>query len=721
MKTNEIVYLPIDKLRPHPDNAKIYGDAADEDLLKSMRSNGFLECCAMLVTQPGVLEEESVIIAGHRRFNGSQILGYKKVPVIFSEETDPLRIKKLLIELNNQRQKTDRQKLREGEALFEIEAELARRDQLSKLNHVKDSVVQVNSPEREKGQTRDIVAQKLGIGAQKLERGIKVIKKADALRAEGKAEEAEALEKMIDEKSVHAAYQQIKEEKKPPKVVIPEKDLEEKENIEGDTPTKRIAESLKEIADAKSQGKELKKVGAFLEELKEKVPEINEEEIVQKIDALRAGGMEKEAEELREILNKKIKDTRPKEAVIPEFEPEEKEDVEGGYYPEDLGKEETPQDWRKDFPKAPKELAIPRNINPSDSFLPLITDSIEIVNLKESLKRYHQSAVDSLIQENAKKMGEKLQEIGNLKDENQNLSYSNECISNELQNLREKIETLKQYTTDNEKLQKENVNYQEEIKKLQSIIATKEADKEAMEFHQKQQTLLTDENKLLSDSNESLSKEIASLREENKKLQSIIADKEADNEPSVTKEEKISCILNAEERYTVREIDVAGKGKKVKTLRDGGNISDAKLNELYKRVLKLDGKEKPVSEPPHQEQKTLLSLETQKFQEEIAQLREENMEVKQHKANLLKELEVAQTKIDEMSKRPMMAELPKAEPSKAVDEVEKLKQENWRLKHQVEDLTLKTEEQAITICEVSHRMCELSEEAEKRGSKRHRY
>lgn len=196
--------VPTSKLQPHPLNASLYGDGADADLVESVKQNGVLS--------PILATKNNIVISGHRRLNAAMMAGLKSVPVIYTRATDQLEIEELLITANTQRQKTAEQIAREAARLLEIEKERAKKRQLANLNN--QDFVPVNLPEREKGEAREIVAEKLGVKPSTMERSIKVVQKADELRDAGEGEQAAELLDTLNNKSVNAAYQKIKPGKK---------------------------------------------------------------------------------------------------------------------------------------------------------------------------------------------------------------------------------------------------------------------------------------------------------------------------------------------------------------------------------------------------------------------------------------------------------------------------------------------------------------------------
>lgn len=211
---NQIKYAPTSALKPHPLNAAIYGDGCDQDLLDSIKEKG--------IVNPILVTKSFQIISGHRRFNAAQMTGLNEVPVIIMEQDDPLEVEELLIVTNKQRNKTAEQMAREYDKLKDIEKIKAKNRQIESGKNFgigKEKVVE-NSPQPiSEGKSRELAAEKLGISSNTAERAAKVVHHVDELRAEGKTEEAEALRQTLNEKSVNAAYQQIKPKKEPAKPV----------------------------------------------------------------------------------------------------------------------------------------------------------------------------------------------------------------------------------------------------------------------------------------------------------------------------------------------------------------------------------------------------------------------------------------------------------------------------------------------------------------------
>ena len=70
----KIVLRPVAELRAHPGNARVHGAAQIEQIKASMLAFGF--------TNPLLVDEVGVLIAGHGRLEAATALGMVKVPVI---------------------------------------------------------------------------------------------------------------------------------------------------------------------------------------------------------------------------------------------------------------------------------------------------------------------------------------------------------------------------------------------------------------------------------------------------------------------------------------------------------------------------------------------------------------------------------------------------------------------------------------------------------------
>lgn len=186
----------VNQLRPHPENDKIYGDHADNELIDSVQSKGILN--PLLVTHDGT------IINGHRRFEAAKRVGMLMIPIVVFGSDDPLDILEALIESNRQRTKSNEQIAREAQALLEIESERARKRLAVRTNLPTVLGQEVN------GEAKEIVGQKLGISSSHVHRSVAVVNAIDDLRESGKQREAEQLRVTLNT-SAKKAYENAKE------------------------------------------------------------------------------------------------------------------------------------------------------------------------------------------------------------------------------------------------------------------------------------------------------------------------------------------------------------------------------------------------------------------------------------------------------------------------------------------------------------------------------
>jgi protein gp37/ParB-like chromosome segregation protein Spo0J len=187
----EATRWPIDRLRPHPKNALIYGDTADDELLRSVREHGVLT--PITVTAAGV------VVSGHRRLVAARAAGLKEVPVTPFGSDDELDVVEALIESNRQRSKSNEQIGREAGELTEVIAARQLRGRPPKNG----GDIATISTERK---TRAQVATKLGVGQKKAEEARRVVQTIDRLAKTGNHQEAEHLRKTLNGRSVHSAY-----------------------------------------------------------------------------------------------------------------------------------------------------------------------------------------------------------------------------------------------------------------------------------------------------------------------------------------------------------------------------------------------------------------------------------------------------------------------------------------------------------------------------------
>jgi len=208
--------LPLDQLRPHPLNKRIYGDTADEALIESVSEHGVLT--------PLVVTEDGVVVSGHRRLAAAKKLKLEKVPAVVRSFRDALEIEEALISTNEQRQRTIEQKVREFAHLREIEGKRAKERQRDAgarggeggRGRRKGKTLRDKVPQRVSGRSREIAAKHVQLSYKTLERGLEVVQHADVLRKAGEREQADQLVALLNTKSVLAAYHALKKPKPEP-------------------------------------------------------------------------------------------------------------------------------------------------------------------------------------------------------------------------------------------------------------------------------------------------------------------------------------------------------------------------------------------------------------------------------------------------------------------------------------------------------------------------
>lgn len=198
------------ELKPHPRNQVIYGENEDDETFSELVS---------LIKEHGlrtkiIVNEDGLIISGHRRFKALQELGYTETECEvrhYDNEMEELR--DLVICNSGRRQKTRVQQLREGEAIYEVES--WRASQRSKLNLIQntDKEQSSHSDKEEKGETRDIVAKIISWGTgtkgsgKDYSLGRSALKESDRLRREGNTDLADIIITQINKRGAHAAYE----------------------------------------------------------------------------------------------------------------------------------------------------------------------------------------------------------------------------------------------------------------------------------------------------------------------------------------------------------------------------------------------------------------------------------------------------------------------------------------------------------------------------------
>ena len=106
---DKIVNIALSKLKPNPDNVKIFNMAKIEPLAKSIREDGFMGAIEVVELDDGTYE----ILSGHRRYEAMKLLKRKEIPaIIISDIDDVSKSRKLLAANINNRELTAMDKAR---------------------------------------------------------------------------------------------------------------------------------------------------------------------------------------------------------------------------------------------------------------------------------------------------------------------------------------------------------------------------------------------------------------------------------------------------------------------------------------------------------------------------------------------------------------------------------------------------------------------------------
>jgi hypothetical protein len=208
--TQKISLVNVGTLLAHPLNRRLYGDVeVDKSFIASVRELGVLEPITILKMPSlnGEGGQRTYVLSGHRRFLAAKQLRIPRIPAREADlnPNDTVAVEQFLIEANRQRVKTTEQTGREVKELLRIEAVFAKqRQKLSKGRGIKG---RANLPHLI-GKSRDIAAEKVGLGARTADKLIRIIDLADAGNAKARAvlDEVNAREKSIDR-----AFKEIKQ------------------------------------------------------------------------------------------------------------------------------------------------------------------------------------------------------------------------------------------------------------------------------------------------------------------------------------------------------------------------------------------------------------------------------------------------------------------------------------------------------------------------------
>lgn len=226
----------VDDLKPHPLNERIYGDSADDELISRVQMLGIIH--------PLLVAHDGTVISGHRRLDAAQKLGMAQVPVLVSPLTDPLDLEELLIEANRQRQPSNEQRVREYQHLKTLRLKRTARGPRLPAAPA-EPVPAADAPglpadeppapppfEPDAGlppavdeatlrEARREAAKQVGGRETTLERGAEVVERIDALEQQAQAEAAEDLRRLLNQRSVSAAWKSLQPEEASPEVERP--------------------------------------------------------------------------------------------------------------------------------------------------------------------------------------------------------------------------------------------------------------------------------------------------------------------------------------------------------------------------------------------------------------------------------------------------------------------------------------------------------------------
>jgi len=147
--------IEIDTLIEHQYNNKLYDDN-DNDI------NELAESMNISLEHPIIINNENVIVSGHRRVKAAKLLGWKTIKYqikYFKNKEEELSF---LLTENIYRIKSTIEQGKEAKLYKEVESKLAKQRQLFKLNN-QQPIVSPNLDERSKGRTDKKVAEKVGL------------------------------------------------------------------------------------------------------------------------------------------------------------------------------------------------------------------------------------------------------------------------------------------------------------------------------------------------------------------------------------------------------------------------------------------------------------------------------------------------------------------------------------------------------------------------------
>jgi len=192
-------------LKPHPQNASIYGEEDVSGLVDLIRDSGWLK--------PLVVTTGGTIISGHRRCQAVLALGWESVLVEVRDFPDEIAELQALLLENANRFKTVEQRVREADAWISVEKAVAHERQIATQNNHAGRAVRENFPQLllQKGRASDHLAKIVGLGSGRTyQKAAKVVVHSDEEAKLGHQEVAQVLLQTLNKQSVDAAHSLLK-------------------------------------------------------------------------------------------------------------------------------------------------------------------------------------------------------------------------------------------------------------------------------------------------------------------------------------------------------------------------------------------------------------------------------------------------------------------------------------------------------------------------------
>ncbi len=210
-----IFWVPPSNLDFYPRSLAIYGEDEERPDLEASISKHGISTPLIVSYRTGGYE----VVSGKCRLKIALKLGLAKIPIEIREFPTPEAELECLLVENIEREKTIAQKIAEAELLEEIEAFKSRErrrlgaaitnEKLGRVSPSLSETLPVNLPEASKGDTRDIVARRVGLSGKTYSNGKKVRTFIADLRSSGRFREAQALLELLND-SVDGAYKMFK-------------------------------------------------------------------------------------------------------------------------------------------------------------------------------------------------------------------------------------------------------------------------------------------------------------------------------------------------------------------------------------------------------------------------------------------------------------------------------------------------------------------------------